>query len=83
MKKRIIQVPMPFDLLKQLDAAAEERGESRSSYIREACAQYLASNRDEESDRRYQEAYRRIPEDRELLKSLESASAESLKNDPW
>jgi metal-responsive CopG/Arc/MetJ family transcriptional regulator len=74
---------MPDHLLRELDAAASKKGESRASVIREAVATYVASNKDAEADRRYAEAYRRIPEDRDLLTAMEATSAESLKDDPW
>jgi metal-responsive CopG/Arc/MetJ family transcriptional regulator len=82
-KNKIIQVPMSYELAGELDALARRRGESRAAFIREACAEYIASSEKADADHRYEEGYRRIPEDRELLEALETASAESLKDDPW
>ena len=64
-KTKIIQVPVPEDLLEALDRLSNERGESRSSVIREACAEYIASVEEAEADRRYVEGYTRFPEDEE------------------
>jgi metal-responsive CopG/Arc/MetJ family transcriptional regulator len=62
MPKKIIQVPMPYDLLEQLDAAAEKRGESRAFLVREACAVYIASSRKAALIQRDIEGYTRFPE---------------------
>ncbi len=62
MKKKVIQVPMPEDLLDQVDAAAELKGASRSALIREACVEYIASNRKADLIRQDIEGYTRLPE---------------------
>jgi metal-responsive CopG/Arc/MetJ family transcriptional regulator len=62
MPKKIIQVPIDYPLLKELDLAAEEQGESRAKLIREAVAQYLASGRKAALIQRDVEGYRRFPE---------------------
>jgi len=62
MVKKIIQVPMPYDLLAQLDAAAEQRGESRAALIREACVEYIASSREAELVQQYIDGYKKFPE---------------------
>ena len=64
-KNKIIQVPMPEDLVEKLDELSEQMGESRSFLIREASANYIASVDEEQADRQLQEAYRRIPESTE------------------
>ena len=61
-KPKIIQVPVNEDLLEQLDAYSAERGQSRSAFIREACAEYVAKLTEEELDRQYVESYRNFPE---------------------
>jgi Ribbon-helix-helix protein, copG family len=61
-KKKIIQVPMPYELLDQLDTAAEQRGESRAALIREACVEYIASSRKADLIRQDIDAYKRFPE---------------------
>ena len=62
-RNKIIQVPIQEDLLGILDAVSRERGQSRAAFIREACAQYVASLREAELDRQYVEGYLKFPED--------------------
>jgi metal-responsive CopG/Arc/MetJ family transcriptional regulator len=86
MKKTVIQVPMPGDLLAEVDAAAEQRGESRAAFIREACAEYIASSREAELVRRYVEGYAKFPEGPEeeaLAEMNEKELAERLAADTW
>lgn len=86
MKKKVIQVPIPQDLLAQLDAAAEQRGESRASFIREACTEYIASSRRADLVRQYIEGYTRFPEGEEeeaWAKFGEEELAKQLEGDPW
>jgi len=64
-KSRIIQVPVPEELLRELDALSEKRGQSRSALIREACATYVASLEETEADRRYIRSYTETPETEE------------------
>jgi metal-responsive CopG/Arc/MetJ family transcriptional regulator len=62
MPKKIIQVPMPADLLEEVDSAAQQRGESRSAFIRGACEQYIASATKADLIRQDVEGYTRFPE---------------------
>lgn len=64
-KPRIIQVPMHEDLLERLNTYSSERGQSRSAFIREACASYVTNLDEEEADRQYAESYRKFPESTE------------------
>jgi metal-responsive CopG/Arc/MetJ family transcriptional regulator len=83
---RIIQVPVPEDLLRQLDEISEQRGQSRSALIREACASYLAKRREEELARQYTEGYRKFPEDAEddsWAEIGEKELARRLAEDEW
>lgn len=61
-KNKIIQVPVPEDLLRELDELSEKRDQSRSALIREACAIYIASLEEAEADRRYIRSYTEMPE---------------------
>lgn len=83
MKKKIIQVPMPLDLVAQLDAAAELKGESRSAFIREACAEYIASSREDALVQQYIEGYTRYPEDDKEAAGFESQAALVLEEEDW
>jgi metal-responsive CopG/Arc/MetJ family transcriptional regulator len=62
MRKKIIQVPMPGDLLDTLDRYSREAGTSRAALIREACASYITRSEETEADRQYVESYRKFPE---------------------
>ncbi len=77
-KSRIIQVPMPEDLVAKLDAISYEVEESRSFVIREAVARYVTAREEEELDRQYAEGYAKYPEDIEELEAMAKASAEAL-----
>jgi metal-responsive CopG/Arc/MetJ family transcriptional regulator len=83
MKKKIIQVPMPSELLELLDAAAERKGESRSAFIREACTEYIASSHRAELIRKDIEGYKRYPQSDEEAAALESLAAEVLEPEDW
>ena len=85
-KSRIIQVPVPEELLRELDALSEKRGQSRSALIREACAKYIATAEKEELVRQYIDGYRRMPETQDELDFAESSAGaltELLADDPW
>ena len=59
-KSKIIQIPVPEELLRELDELSQKRGESRSAVIREACVKYVTSLEDAERNRRDEEGYRRM-----------------------
>jgi hypothetical protein len=64
-KSKIIQVPVPEDLLYQLDKLSHELGESRSAVIREACVKYVTDLEEAEFDRLYIQSYTDYPEEDE------------------
>ena len=76
-KSKIIQVPVPEDLLRELDELSQKRGESRSAVIREACAKYVTSLEENDLDRQYIEGYARMREKMKGRRSLEERIAES------
>ena len=61
--KKIIQVPIEDDLLQRIDETAGEVAESRAAFIREACKLRLKDLEARELDRRYEEGYRKKPEE--------------------
>jgi predicted DNA-binding protein len=61
-KNKIIQVPMPEDLLAELDALSEKQERSRASLIREAAAEYLTHAEEAEKERRYIEGLEKYGE---------------------
>jgi predicted transcriptional regulator len=64
-KSKIIQVPMPEELLVRLNAIAAQLDESRSLVIREAVASYITKFDADSADAAYEDAYRRVPEEGE------------------
>ncbi len=61
--KAVIQVPMEQELLARLDQRAKAEAVSRAALIRNACKRYLRQIEDDELDARYEEGYRRIPDE--------------------
>ena len=85
-KSRIIQVPVPEELLRELDELSEKRGQSRSALIREACAEYMATLEEAEADRRYIQSYTEMPETEEEKEWAELGAkmlAELTADDEW
>ncbi len=64
-KNKVIQVPVPDDLLRELDELSEKRGQSRSALIREACAEYITSLEEAEAVQKYIRSYEEMPETEE------------------
>lgn len=81
-KSKIIQVPMPEDLLTSLDKLSHEQDLSRSAVIREACAEYVASTQKAESIRQYVESYEKYPEEDDG-DWREQLAAEVLGDEDW
>lgn len=77
-KSRIIQVPMPEDLVAKLDAISYAVEESRSFVIREAVARYITSREDAEAIRKYVERYEKYPESPDFGEAQVAAMAEIL-----
>jgi len=63
MTKKVIQVPVDEELLKNLNSLSKKQRKTRSEVIREACVIYLARAKKEEMDKASREGYLRIPED--------------------
>ncbi|MBI2830617.1 MAG: ribbon-helix-helix protein, CopG family [Chloroflexi bacterium] len=83
MPKKIIQVPIDEELLKELNTLSKKQHKARAEVIREACAHYIAEAEEEELDRIYAEGYRRIPDDPELGEALDKLAAEVLSEESW
>ena len=82
--KKVVQVPIDEELLRELDRVSKGAHKARSELIREACREHLRRIRREEQDRAYVEAYRKIPESPEWGKLGAGMAAEVLKDEePW
>lgn len=63
------------DLIEQLDKLAAEQGMSRSALVYRIITTAIAATDNEASDRELQEAYRRIPQDPDLVASASRVAA--------
>lgn len=63
------------DLVEQLDKLAAEQEMSRSALLRRIVATAISAADTEASDRELQEAYRRIPQDPDLVASASRVAA--------
>jgi metal-responsive CopG/Arc/MetJ family transcriptional regulator len=83
MAKKVIQVPVDEELLKELDSLSRERGVSRAQLIRESCEHYARVTRRDEMDRQYVEGYRKHPEDEDWGEVGAAMAAETLEEEEW
>ena len=83
MAKKVIQVPVDVELLKDLDSLSKQQGKSRPELIRQACLSYLERVKDEELDKLYQQGYIKIPEEPAVGKIQIAMAAETLSKESW
>jgi len=83
MVKKVIQVPVDEELLKNLDNLSKKQRRARSEVIRQACSRYLQQVEHEELDRLYQQGYIRIPEEPEVGELQLAMSGEILSKESW
>ena len=83
MAKKVIQVPMDEALLRDLNAISKKQKKSRSEFIREACAGYVAKSREAELDKQYVEGYRKFPETTETARAQEKMLIDILPDEDW
>ncbi|MBN1162000.1 MAG: ribbon-helix-helix protein, CopG family [Dehalococcoidales bacterium] len=83
MVKKVIQVPVDKELLKNLDNLSKKQRKARSEVIREACTRYLQQVEDEVLDNLYQQGYARVPEEPEVGEAQAGMSAEILPGESW
>ncbi len=74
-------VQLSDELLAQLDARAAREGRNRSDLIRAALADYLAADREAETDRLIVESYTRRPQ--EDLLDAERVGLAMVAAEPW
>jgi metal-responsive CopG/Arc/MetJ family transcriptional regulator len=82
-KKTVIQVPIDYELLANLDAAVGRVAESRAAFIRDACRLRLEMLAKEERDQQYEAAYRKQPEDPAWARLSARILAAKLARDRW
>jgi len=83
MVKKIIQVPIDEEFLKDLDSLSKKQSKTRAELIRQACLIYLQRVKDEERDKIYQQGYMRIPEEPEAGEVQIYMSSEILSKEQW
>ena len=83
MAKKVIQVPVDEKLLTELDRVSKKRSQARSEIIRRACREYLDQAESEEMDHKYQQGYRRLPEDTAVGEAQILMTGEILTEEAW
>ena len=83
MVKRVIQLVIDEELLKNLDSISRSKTKARSEIIRQACHRYLQQLKDEELDRIYQQSYIDFPEDPGFGEAQETLMAEMHDSEEW
>jgi len=78
-----VAISLPRVVWKKLEAVRRERRESRSALFLEALQQWLQGRERDAQVRRYQEAYRRMPETPEEVAACEQAAASLLATEEW
>ncbi len=83
MAKKIIQVPIDEELLKDLNSLSKKKHKNRSELIRQACVLYLREIEYQELDRIYQQGYTRIPEETAVAETQVAIAGEFLPKESW
>ena len=81
--KKIIQVPIEYELLERIDETASRVAESRAAFIRDACRRRLRDLEGGRLDRQYEEGYRRKPEDTAWAKTTTRLLSKVLPREKW
>jgi metal-responsive CopG/Arc/MetJ family transcriptional regulator len=83
MIKKVIQVPVDEELLRDLDSLSKKQRKARAELIRQACSSYLQKAKDQELDMTYQQGYLRIPEEPEEGETQIAISGQILPGESW
>lgn len=83
MVKKVIQVPVDEELLKELNSLSKKQRKTRSELIRQACMRYLRQIEYEELDKLYQQGYMSLPEEPEVGEVQIAMSSETLCKESW
>jgi metal-responsive CopG/Arc/MetJ family transcriptional regulator len=81
--KKVIQIPLDEELLKNLNSLSKKQRKARAEIIRQACSRYLRQVENEDLDRIYQQGYKRIPEQSEAGEGQIAVSGEILSEESW
>jgi len=78
MGRREVLVQLDDDLVARLDHLATERGTNRSELLRRGALAVLEAEDVRQADRELQAAYRRIPQDPDLIRAAARLAAETV-----
>lgn len=79
-----IAVKLPDELVGELDRLIDEGSfESRSQAVRSGLETMVAARRREELDRRFREAFTRVPETTEELAEARRLAVDAIHEEPW
>jgi len=78
-----IAISLPEDVLTAIEKEREDSGESRSQFFRRAAEMMLRRRREQELNRQYIRAYKKIPETKEEVEAAWQASSAILAEEPW
>lgn len=62
MSKKVIQLPIDDELLKNINYLSKKQHKARAALIREACKNYIVLTEQAESERLYEQGYEKMPE---------------------
>ena len=77
MSRRQVLVQLDDDLVSRLDHLASARGTSRSELLRRGALAVLEADELRQADHELQDAYRRLPQDPEVVRSAARLAAET------
>jgi metal-responsive CopG/Arc/MetJ family transcriptional regulator len=78
MGRREVLVQLDDDLVARLDRLASERGTNRSELLRRGAVAVLNAEDERQADREFQEAYRRIPQDPDIVEMVARLAVETI-----
>lgn len=78
-----VTISLPTDLVKAVDRRQQERGETRSEFIRYALERLFREERERQDVERYVRGYLEQPESEEEARAMEQLAVETLAAEPW
>jgi metal-responsive CopG/Arc/MetJ family transcriptional regulator len=78
-----IAISLPPELLEAADQKRQERGETRSKFLRHTVEALLRREQEREAVQRYLQGYRAQPETEEEVAAMHRASSAVFEQAPW
>ena len=82
-KSTKVAISLPERILKEIERARKERGESRSEFFRRAAEIFLKQERESKEVQKYIRGYCAMPESAEEVQAVHRAAAAVLAEEPW